>query len=581
VAIEIEDTPGRSLLIEKRQLVSVADDGSRETQVGNPVYEGKLRQHGSPTRDLENPKKFIEEWFPGKLENFILFDAEQLANFFSPQTRAVIEEAVLKIAGVETLDRAINGLSDQLVKFDRDFARLGGKKTEGLQERKEALQIEFDGCRKEIDEQEIIFQDAGDSLRGLAASLAKFEVARERLETLQELRDRRGSLSTQFDNEELSQRDELIRNGYLFYLGHTLDAVDAHYEEGVKEGFPLPFQTESLRLILQTGTCVCGCNLAQAGHEAHLKDLIQKQSVAEGVDKALPQTKALAMTLRTTIDAKKSASQNKNMFINSLHQSIREIDEEIASIDSGAAKAEEWQGLFDDERRLEARKTNAQNSVTRGKIALNKLRDDLTRVQSDIDKSAIASAQNSKLRKITAFLNKCIDGAKEARAQGIEKVRKSLEDSMNEQYSNIKNGSYTVGISNKFEVHLKNTDAQQVSEGEKMSLAYSFAVAIRQSLGMQFPLVVDSAFGRLDSMNRDWLTRALVNLVVEDDKRQAIFLMHDLEYTPSTRKSFQAAMPNELYLNHDDDLKTTDILPGIDPGWLSGTTGPWSEKGGN
>lgn len=580
VEIEIEALDGTSLLLERSQLVTVLDDRVTETPIGQATLTGKLRIHGQPTRDIESAGQYVESWFPKKLENFILFDAEQLANFFNPETRVAIEAAVLQIAGVESLDLAINGLKDQLTKFDRELAKSGGKKAIDLQGDKEIVTEALATAERNIAESESNLESAETELKRITSELSRYELAMQQLDKIEGLRSKEENLHQDFKTSEARLNDQLIKDAYLFLLGSTLDSVDKFYDQGLAAGYPLAFPSESLREILDSDQCVCGCSLTSSGHRSKIVELIRKQEVAEGVDKALPQTKASALGLRTTISSKKTSALAQNKGLTTLHNSLTQVRSEIAEINGNAADGSEWAALLADERRQTAKKHSAQNALNLAKQAMTAAQSRLAIVDAEINKQMVASASTNRIKAIQQFLRGCIATATETRRLAIEQVRKDLESSMNYQYSNIKNGSYQVEITSRFDVHLRNGSTQAISEGEKMSLAYSFAIAIRQVLAMQFPLVVDSAFGRLDSTNRTWLANALVRLTSEDASRQAIFLMHDLEYTPETALAFKAAMPVELYLSHDSETKSTQVREGIDPDWLSSESSPWFNKQG-
>jgi len=68
----------------------------------------------------------------------------------------------------------------------------------------------------------------------------------------------------------------------------------------------------------------------------------------------------------------------------------------------------------------------------------------------------------------------------------------------------------------------------------------------------------------------------------EDDsaKQQAIFLMHDGEYTPWVMNHFKPLGPLEYYLEHfDQEFEVTQLRQGIDPEWYEFTA--WAEYKSN
>lgn len=578
VEAELEDDTGRTLILEKSQLVTVMDDGETERNVGLATLSGKLRSPDKPTQDLPDASHVVEEWLPRKLEDFILFDAEQLAEFFSPETRQAIEEAVNQIAGVESLDLAITLIRQQEKKFRASLSSLGGTEVEKLGEELNGYIEERATAQGKLEEAEKAQSDAEEDLIAIRRELIKYESAQERLEARDTVQEEAASLRKNIDRQEALLNQTVLQQGHLFAVAKAIEGVDSFYEEGLEAGYPLAFATESLRQILDSDTCVCGCNLDETNHRKVIEELIAQQAVAEGVDKSLPETKTVALGLMTSLMQTKRllVSTNQNIVDNGklLEDKIRELEK----LEKDVPSSNDWASLELDERKKNAQKNAASKAQSDLRVEISALSTKIEKHQKLIDAAVTNDEQSRRLKKVLKFIELSLGIAEETRKLSIERVRLALEDSMNVQYANIKAGTYSVRVSQRFEVQLSNQNAQTISEGERMSLAYAFAIAIRTSLNMQFPLVVDSAFGKLDSSNRHWLAESLVKLVKEDKRRQAIFLMHDLEYTPETAEVFRAASPKEFYLDHYPEKEVTEIQSGVDPAWLSSPTSPWFQR---
>lgn len=575
VAIELLGRDGTSLLVEKSQMVSVSDDLKSETSVGQPTMQGKLRMPGQPTTDLLNVQTYLDLWLPKRLEDFILFDAEQLANFFNTGTRVAVESAVLELAGVDNLDQVLVALRSQRTNAERAVAKSSGSSAETLQGDVERLESAVEELEAALLHSRQAADQASTDLGQVERDLARFDILRERLEKEKALRSDVESKSKELTGESALFISELVKNSHLFMAGDCLLEVEKFYNQGLAAGYPLSYPTEVLRELLESEECICGCNLDSANHRDNIVRLIERQKIAEGVDQSLPQTRNQTMGIISTIHATRNLLVVRNRTISNLGHDIQALERELEEIDDSLATPDEWQATLDLERRLRARERSEQEKSRKHDADLFIARSKLESARRELNKASKTSSDNGRFRRQIDFLQICIETAIRVRQQAIQNVRQSLEDSMNSQYANIKAGTYRVSISDRFEVRLENADAQTVSEGEKMSLAYAFAIAIRDSLQMELPLVVDSAFGRLSSDNRYWLSKALVDLVRKDSSRQAVFLMHDIEYNPQTRRVFQVTAPLELYMEHNPQQKTTIILQGIDPAWIGAEESPW------
>ena len=580
VEIEVLTDDDQVLLVEKSQTVTVMDDGKTARPIGQPIISGKLRASGKPTIDIQDASQQVEELLPKRLENFILFDAEQLAKFFNPETRHAIEEAVYEIAGVEKLDLAITGIKDQIQKFQRDKSKLGGAGTVELQKKLEEAEKLFDDADATFNSAIREIEEAEEDLTQVVREIARYEHALDKLERLEALRAEVEALEKQVEKKEGEFNEGVINACHLFVSGDSLKAVDRFYDEGKDAGYPLAFPTESLRELLASDACVCGCDLNSSGHRTNIQELLRQQAVAEGVDKSLPSTKTFAMALRDNLVSERSRLQVINSSIAENGKELVSKRKELKTLEDDKFDKSDLERLFETERRLHARirvKTTERNAA---KSSRDSAQLSISKYKLELSKAIDESEKTKKLDRMIEFLTSCLVSAQETKVLAIAKVRSDLEQSMNDQYSNIKGGTYEVQITDSFGVQLRNQDSSSISEGETMSLAYAFAIAIRTALGMQFPLVVDSAFGKLDSENRLWLANSLVELVLEDSRRQAMFLMHNLEYTPSTAAVFRKAKPKELYLNHSAEADKTTIEAGIDPTWKTTESSPWFEESG-
>jgi len=571
VTVEIELDPTVRIEIKKSQ-----DDGT-ELQIEEPHFHGKERVHGQPTNTIRDVEERLSRIFPKKLENFILFDAEQLANFFTPDTRTAIQNAVLEIAGVESLDIAIQGLREQASKVSRDLAKLGGSDSSEMQAKVNELDEQIQEQTLSLSTDETNLELAKEDLSSTVLELAKLDYGRKNFENYQNKKADLEDLKAQLLLESKDFDSKLTRSAYQFILGASLHEVDTFYKQGLSAGLPMSFPTESLREVAKMESCICGCELGDSDHGKILRKLIEKQALAEGIDQALPSTKNNASQMLTTISSISKDLITQNKLVTLLRSEIKASEKEISALGDALPVAADWDGLLEKQRRLEARTKNLEASVRQYGQDIAGEKAERASLAAKVERSIQSSKESSLLRSRLRFIDAVSDGAKAVRVKAVELVRGSLEDAMNELYSNIKGGEFKVEISNQFEVGLVNADSQAMSEGEKMSLAYAFALAIRQTLNMQFPLVVDSAFGKLDSQNRLWLSEAVVRMLQDGHERQAVFLMHDLEYTPETKNWFAEGGPSEFYIRHDAKTQISEFADGLDPEWFN--SGPWAMHG--
>jgi DNA sulfur modification protein DndD len=255
-----------------------------------------------------------------------------------------------------------------------------------------------------------------------------------------------------------------------------------------------------------------------------------------------------------------------------------------------APKLEGIRGNEDYIREIAGKLKNAEGDLTSLRVHSERLvqqvelaGNDVASAQKKFDKATAGTADAEAIREKVEFLGKVISQAQSFNQQILESVRARLEMYVSEQYSRVKRGDFVTKITEDFEVQTlnKNGVPASLSEGEKMLKAYIFSIALREVVGLKFPLIVDTPFGRLGEENRQLITRTLRDLLKSGKDHQVMFMMHDGEYTPYTRDDFSDMAPFEGYLDWKEAESETSLGLGIDPSWLEFSAWKdWADRSG-
>jgi hypothetical protein len=194
--------------------------------------------------------------------------------------------------------------------------------------------------------------------------------------------------------------------------------------------------------------------------------------------------------------------------------------------------------------------------------------------KKEFDKATTGSTETSMLHKEANYAREIAEFSSSVHKLAIEAVRKKLEIAVGEMYSVVKSGKFKTRITESFEVVTLDKDGTRavLSEGENMMKAYLFSIALRDVINLEFPLVVDTPYGRLDERNRAELSMMLTTFLSKQYKnksKQVIFSMHDGEFTPYTREHFSKLNPIIKYLSSNGgEVNAKSVLgDGIDPDW--------------
>ena len=95
----------------------------------------------------------------------------------------------------------------------------------------------------------------------------------------------------------------------------------------------------------------------------------------------------------------------------------------------------------------------------------------------------------------------------------------------------------------------------KLSEGEKQMLALAYLWALIRCDGREFPVVIDTPFGRLDSIHR----RNIVEKFLVKDLSQVVLLVTDEEANENFYDAVGSHVARSYHLNHDPDTGITNI----------------------
>jgi DNA sulfur modification protein DndD len=178
-------------------------------------------------------------------------------------------------------------------------------------------------------------------------------------------------------------------------------------------------------------------------------------------------------------------------------------------------------------------------------------------------------------------LEQAIGEAELFKKEVIGSVRLKLQRSLTSSFKQVEGASsFETKVSDEFEVQTLDSLDREVdlSEGQKMIKAYMFSVALRDVIGLSYPLIVDTPIGRMDTGNVDLLSREIKKLFDGPRISQVVMMMHDNEYTPYTKKKLEGLEPLEMYLEQNLDEDESTLKRGINPEWLNkGAWKDWNE----
>lgn len=533
---------------------------------------------------LQNPKVWIEANFPVSFLSYFLFDGEIMYKFFEDEVKAEVGSAIKSIARVEAVDALEEYFSKAAKKFRLAAAKEAGPDVIELNKTREAARDELHRLQTiEEPEAKARVTQWEKSKSGAARVLSRLKDAQELLRSIDEFDREGGSLNQAEQNiERLNNEfvETFLARPFLAFQPSFL-SVPELVQKAKREGwYPLPFSVAALQELIEVGRCICGNHL-QAGSEAErsIQRIItdRKEMGEKGVE--LGDLAAGVQTIEGQISEVTASIHSKNQEIANAKRQYVLLQE------SYQAKRLELGNLSLPD--AKAAQTEYEASIVGLASASKDLKDLEERIQFQIGnvekaEEALKQAQGQSEEQVRmeGFATRAEELAAASRhlaSMAVEDVKLRIKEAMDSAFSYIGEGEFHSEISADFELDTLDASGKPagLSEGQKMMRAYIFSIVLREVVGYQFPLLVDTPLGRLDTTN----SRETANLLSEfvssasrKDGVQIIMSMHDGEYTPYVKQHFAPVQPQELYFTYEIPAKKSVVGEGIDPTW-------WREPG--
>lgn len=583
ISLTMDEGQG-SAKIEKTQAFNIVD-GKISNQIGqgNFVVKSKGDSDNAYVNVAVDPGAWVEKNFPRRLENFFLFDGELMANFFDSKVQKYISDAVREIAGVDRFESLRDSLHSVRESLDKKIAKAGGEKAQKAQEKyRDETKLLVD-IHRDLEAAEQDVKEFSILLEEVIAKRKGVEISPQDASRALELNALISELEGDLKEKKHAFESKVLATGTLALLEPMFGAINEEYDRAIRAGIDVPpkFDPSHLEELIEDGECICGCALTKGSTAVgQIRDLISRSETASEIGNILKGSNFEIAKLASQWTLLWDLVEGENKAVIQIERDLTKhrLEQQalanlgndssfVSSVHLGAEQ-ERLQAAMSERHRkignLEREQTIQEGRVARAEQEFEKASKGLVGVE--------AFRRQSKVARILA------DAADGIHGLALESVRKKLEDTIDEKFTFVSNGQLKTQVTDDFRVLTTYEDGSdaQLSQGQLMMKSYIFAIAIRQVMSLSLPLIVDTPLGRIDQANTEELAKYLAQLAMDSSKvksRQILFLMHDGEYTPYTRKYFAEANPLELYLEYkpNHELKVSSLGLGISPEWFEHT----------
>lgn len=500
-----------------------------------------------PVEDEVQIKSIVNEIIDEKIKDFFLFDAERIDTLAKTDAHVKdeVKTVITKLLQIDKLDSAINILkglqSKQKRKLTEKSSNIDLKNAEqnidriestieNIQQKLDLKNENITACNNEIEEIEAkLSQNEG--IRALQQEIKLVqERMNDKLNSLKYLKD--GLKESSFNSLHML----LMKDHYLFtkeYLNQIItDQKDI-----------IPYEVIEKSLNDMVCSC-CKTNLSEVKSALDeilaLKDNYKRSELTPlitSINGSIVEFNSNKDSLLASMDSKlKEIKEIKNI--------IQRLDDKIKSygseIQEWSKKEENLSQLEKSMERKEQDKKKLKEEIKQLNIDLAVAEKDLSKAQRDFEelknKDESLKYDNKKIEYITEL--------KDSFEKIFEEYSVEMRNKLMEETTNIfkvlidvndKSLIKEIKINGKYEIELYNWNGtkitQDISQGQRQIVALSFITALAKvaaggTKNIDFPLFMDTPFGRVSGNNRDNLIENIPSLT-----SQWILLLTDTELT--------------------------------------------------
>lgn len=484
-----------------------------------------------------------------QIKDFFLFDAEKIETLAKTDVhmKEEVKSVIVKLLQIDKLDKGINILKNLYNKENKSIiessSNLDLKKKE---EEIEAKKLEIININEKIELKTENYNCFLVEIEKNELKLAENEGIREIQKTISLVKDKKNEKLRSLKYLKQGLKNEHFNQGHMIFMKESYLSTKSYLNQIVVDQKDL-IAIEVIEKSLVEMKCSCCKTDLNKMKEAFDNIIRMKENYKRS--EVTPLVTEINGSIHEFMNRKDDITNN----IKSKLKEIRAIKDEIEVINKEMDKHKEnilefsnsEVNLKEIEKNIEAKKKLAEEF----KIEIQRLNFETERKNKDLEK--LERENNDLMEKDGAlrYEYKKLDYISKLKGS-FEKIFKEYSDEMREElmkettaiFRNLidnkdKNLIESIKINEKYELEIYNwygiKITQDLSQGQKQVMALSFITALAKvaaggSKNVDFPLFMDTPFGRISGNNRDNLIENIPNLT-----SQWILLLTDTEFTIS------------------------------------------------
>ena len=465
----------------------------------------------------------IEKLMPQSISEFIIFNGEELDNFFKIDSTTKIKKGIEKVSGLPVLESAINHCESMEKAYYRKKAKASGTSADIKHTEIVAMKAALQKKKKTL---EILEKNYGEILENekiLEVEREKYpEKALEELERHLEDEKRHKKEYDDFLQQIAGQKREYLAGKFSYVLCHDLikNAQKILVESELKGETPPAVQDYYVHSLIEKKKCMCGNDLSKDKEGLKkltvLEDELSGSQIADIASEGKNTLHALlnGESFEDISEKLKKLSKDENRYKSAYGESRDAVDGLIKQLEgfdkaairkniSALAKLRVTKGQLDRDIPYQTSTNTAEEIKIKDK-------------ELELDELEGETKANKKWRLLHQLANMAKTDLLTIKYELIHDIRENVRKTCEEIFikiiargSEIKKLSitdkYQMRVLDQYEGNIIGT----LSAGQYLFLSLAYIAAVREITDTNYPMIIDSPFGKIDGEQRVMIAETL------------------------------------------------------------------------
>ena len=520
------------------------------TLISQSFNQRDSRGNWDPTDDSMRFNDKVTKFLPEELSSFIIFNGEILDSFFKTENAEKIKDGIEKVSGLPITERSIEHWGAMAKGYSKKAAKSSGTSATLFQEKLDHKEKRLEKISRDVSVLEKNMVEFNKNAKQLQIEVDKYPL--KALELLKQQQHDEETNRKQYETFALNQKE--FRTTYIIdnFARILLKSATKHTLELLKESelkgeTPPPIKNFFLEDLIKHRECMCGTKFDEKSDEMiKLNNLRKQVKNSPLVDISFEGKETLInmdekLVSKTILEKLKDQREEENKFesafraasekVNSTIEKLKEYDEaKIRKIAVSLEKMREAKEMASQELNLK----NSQKQTLELEIKTLE-----GQISAETGTSKVAKKWSMK----QALAEMAQSTLNQVREELLTDIREKVQDRTEEIFKKLITRHWQikkVEIDENYKIRVIDTEdvdnLKTLSAGQTLYLALSYIAAVREVTDTNYPMIIDSPFGRVSGTER---VNAAEDLPLYLPDTQITLLVTNTEYNAEIEKDLQ------------------------------------------